>query len=48
MQIPSNLKNLDDIKQIKNITLMNYQSLNEYIMNESNFNANYYDYIIIL
>ena len=46
MQIPSNLKNLDDIKQIKNITLMNYQSLNEYIMNESNFNANYYDYII--
>ena len=46
MQIPSNLKNLDDIKQIKNITLMNYQSLNECIMNESNFNVNYYDYII--
>lgn len=46
MQIPSNLKNLDKIKQIKNITLMNYQSLNEYIMNESNFNVNYYDYII--
>lgn len=46
MQIPSNLKDLDKIKQIKNITLMNYQSLNEYIMNESNFNVNYYDYII--
>lgn len=46
MQIPSNLKDLDKIKQIKNITLMNYQSLNECIMNESNFNANYYDYII--
>lgn len=46
MQIPSNLKDLDKIKQIKNITLMNYQSLNECIMNESNFNVNYYDYII--
>ena len=46
MQIPSNLKDLDNIKQIKNITLMNYQSLNECIMNESNFNVNYYDYII--
>lgn len=46
MQIPSNLKDLDKIKQVKNITLMNYQSLNECIMNESNFNVNYYDYII--
>lgn len=46
IQIPSNLKDLDDIKQIKNITLMNYQSLNECIMNESSFNVNYYDYII--
>lgn len=46
IQIPSNLKDLDNIKQIKNITLMNYQSLNECIMNESNFSVNYYDYII--
>lgn len=45
-EIPKKIEDLDKIKQIKNITIMNYQSLNEYIMNESNFNINYYDYII--
>lgn len=45
-EIPKKIEDLDKIKQIKNITIMNYQSLNEYIMNESNFNVTHYDYII--
>lgn len=45
-KIPKKLEDIDKHKQINNVTIMSYQGLNEIISNDSDFNLNYYNYVI--